>query len=155
MKLHDMCRIKLQLVVIGGSLAASVVASAQVWSSTYVAGNCVSVASSADGQRLVAVGSWGIFTSTNHGSTWTQRTNASNFRWFSAASSADGMKLAAGPEGGPVYTSADGGVTWAPTLTPAVWWTSIASSADGSTLVAAHGHPDTGYLYTSTDSGNT
>ena len=53
-----------------------------------------SVASSADGTRLVAVATGGqIYTSTDSGTNWTAR--ESNRYWWSVASSADGTKLVA------------------------------------------------------------
>ena len=55
------------------------------------------VASSADGDKLVAVsqgGSSPIFTSTNYGVTWISNTSP-NALWMAVASSADGAKLAA------------------------------------------------------------
>jgi hypothetical protein len=149
-----MHRIKLLFLILGTSFSVVATVSSQTWTPTQL-GGFYSIASSADGQRLVTVGRGGIFTSTNSGSAWTQQTGAPSLYWYSVASSADGNKLAAGSEYGPVYTSTDGGVTWAPTLTPSTWWTSIACSADGSTVVAAQGHPGMGLIFTSTDSGNT
>ncbi len=67
-----------------------------------------SVASSADGSKLVAVVDGGqIYTSTDSGVSWTPR--ESNRVWFSVASSADGSKLVAvvynGQYNGQIYTS--------------------------------------------------
>jgi ligand-binding sensor protein len=68
-----------------------------------------SVASSADGTKLVAVVYGGqIYTSTDSGVTWTPQ--ASNRNWFGVASSADGTKLVAVVDGGQIYTSTDSGV---------------------------------------------
>ncbi|VTU34839.1 putative protein related to plant photosystem II stability/assembly factor [Variovorax sp. PBL-H6] len=108
-----------------------------------------SIASSADGTKLVAAdGRLGqIYTSTDSGVSWTARD--SGRRWSSVASSADGSKLVAAPEqNGQLYTSTDSGVSWT-ARGPSRSWTSVASSADGSKLVAAA----SSQLYTSTDSG--
>jgi hypothetical protein len=95
----------------------------------------LSVATSSDGRKLVAVADGGqIYTSGDAGSTWTPR--ESNRNWGSVASSADGTKLiACGYGASRCYLSTDSGVNWVPDLFLAAW-TSVAASADGSTLVA-------------------
>ena len=109
-----------------------------------------SVASAADGTKLVAVVSGGqIYTSSDLGATWTPRETSQN--WKSVASSADGTKLVAVVWGGGIYTSSDSGETWTPRES-AQDWTSVASSADGTKLVAVV-YP--GPIYTSSDSGLT
>lgn len=60
------------------------------------------IASSADGNKLVAVVRGGqIYTSTDSGVTWTAR--ETNRNWFAVASSADGSKLVASAEGGSTH----------------------------------------------------
>ena len=126
-----------------------------------------SVASSADGAKLVAVafenteGNPGsIFTSTNSGAIWTQTRAPSNI-WVSVASSADGTKLVAAPHTvptpAPIYLSKDSGATWSSNNTPNAEWYSLASSADGTKLVAVGSvyAPYRGVVYTSADSGST
>jgi hypothetical protein len=61
-----------------------------------------SIASSADGTRLIASGQEGLFTSTDSGSTWVTNWPPGLTR-TSVASSADGSKLAAAIEGGRIY----------------------------------------------------
>ncbi len=119
-----------------------------------------SVASSADGTRLVAFGFvytnlstgesdyFGIFTSSDSGVSWTKRYVSSDFM-YSMASSADGTRLVAVAEVGRIYTSSDAGVTWNETSAPQGNWWSVASSADGRKLVAA---ANDGF-YTSSDWG--
>jgi hypothetical protein len=108
-----------------------------------------SVASSADGNKLVAVESFGqIYTSTDSGTNWTARD--SNRNWYSVASSADGSKLVAVVQSGQIYTSTDSGTNWTARDSSRVW-NSVASSADGSKLVAVVYNG--GQIYTSTDSG--
>ena len=76
-----------------------------------------SVASSADGTKLLAaVSRGGIYRSVDSGLTWTQTSAPSN-NWVSVTSSADGNKLAAlarifpGPD---FYTSSDAGIPGSP-----------------------------------------
>jgi len=69
---------------------------AQIWTQTSAPNtNWTSIASSADGTKLVAVADLGgIWVSTDSGGTWTQ-TSAPQSGWFRVASSADGSGLAA------------------------------------------------------------
>ncbi|MGA1236891.1 MAG: WD40/YVTN/BNR-like repeat-containing protein [Limisphaerales bacterium] len=131
------------------------------WSPQAVANaNWSSLASSADGNKLVAVAyGGGIHTSTDGGSTWTPGTNAPTAYWQSVASSADGARLVALEGGfrlsggGRIYTSTDGGANWvARTQAPAAAWRAVASSADGSRLVAL---AYAGGIYFSMDRGET
>ena len=129
------------------------------------------IASSSDGTRLAATDgntyndtSSGlsfnpgyIYTSTNSGVTWTQRTGAgSHSGWAGIASSSDGTQLAAvdGGGGGPygyIYTSTDGGATWTQrTAAGQRNWHGIYMSSDGTHLGSG-----ADYLYTSSDSGAT
>jgi len=109
-----------------------------------------SVASSADGSKLVAVVFGGqIYTSTDSGTTWTPRDSVRN--WHSVTSSADGSKLVAVAYLDQIYTSTDSGVTWTP-RDSARRWRSVASSADGIKLVAVN---FLGQIYASLDSGVT
>ena len=120
--------------------------------------NWVSVASSADGIRLVAAAGGFvdgkpapefIYTSTDGGITWTQRASARD--WRSVASSADGTKLVAAASSDQIYTSTDSGVTWTP-REGVRSWIAVATSTDGAKLVAA---PANGVIYASSDSGVT
>ena len=123
---------------------------AQNWTLTSAPSNYwASVASSADGSKLVAACSTGVYASTDSGATWTLTSAPSN-NWVSVASSADGTKLVAAVQGGGIYTSPDSGFTWTQTSATSGYWWSVASSADGNRLVA--GSEGEGML-TSTDSG--
>ena len=107
-----------------------------------------SVASSADGTRLVAAVYGGkIYTSTDAGATWTPR--GSDRFWSCVASSADGRRLLACERPGRLYTSTDGGVSWTAREAERNW-TSVASSADGTRLVAVGLQTQ---IYVSTDGG--
>lgn len=119
-----------------------------------------SIASSADGKKLVAAG-WGqnqsvpIYTSTNFGATWISN-NISSTSWYAVLSSADGVKLAAVINNGGIYTSTNSGSTWTKTGAPNNYWQSIASSADGSKLVAVGlVQSQSVPIYTSTNFGAT
>lgn len=121
---------------------------------TTAAQSWISIASSADGLKLLAAdGSGQLYTSGDAGLTWTAR--AQPRTWTGVASSVDGSRLvaldASGATGGFIYISTDSGVTWTPHAQAAAWIT-VASSADGSKLVAAVFN---GQIYTSTDSGVT
>jgi len=118
------------------------------WMPRESARNWHSIASSADGTKLVAVAYGGqIYTSTDSGATWTPR--ESDRAWYQAALSAVGTKMVAVVSGGQIYTSTDSGVTWTARDTTRSWY-SVASSADGTKLVAG---TNGGQIYTSTDSG--
>jgi hypothetical protein len=133
----------------------SQVATSQIWRS---------ITSSSDGTKLAA-GVWGgyIYTSTDSGTTWTERrpTTGTIRNWYSITSSSDGTKLAAVAYGGYIYTSTDSGVNWTERTNAdggvtgaslSKGWSSITSSSDGTKLAAvAYG----GYIYTSTNSGVT
>src|SRR5208282_1980808 len=118
---------------------------AQNWIGTSAPGaNWASVASSADGTKLVAAdrSGEGIFNSTNSGATWT-KTSAPYDYWASVACSTNGTKLVAVAVSdtsftnpGSIYISTDSGTTWTQTSAPSNNWTSVASSADGTKLVA-------------------
>ena len=122
------------------------------WTARDSSRNWVSVASSADGSKLVAAaqsapGVGQIYTSTDSGVTWTTRGVSTN--WLCVASSADGSKLVAAVSGGQIYTSTDSGTNWTARESGRSW-RSVASSADGSKLAAVvYG----GQIYSSTNSG--
>ena len=90
-----------------------------------------------------------IYTSTDSGSTWTQRSPvpASTPRnWQSIASSSDGINLAAVARDGVIYTSSDSGVNWTlQTGTTPRNWVGITSTSNGSKLAAI---VMPGYIYT-------
>ena len=134
---------------------------AQTWTQTGAPSNhWFSVASSADGTKMVAVASGdGIYTSTNSGMTWAQTSAPTNQFWSSAASSADGNKLVAVAQSGVIYTSTNSWDTWISNNVPSENWSSVASSADGSKLVAvapfdsSQNGNSPSQIYTSTNSG--
>jgi hypothetical protein len=107
-----------------------------------------SVASSADGTKLAAGGSSGIYTSTNSGSAWAP---ASPIQPAGVASSADGTELAAVMDGEAIYISTNSGANWTRAGDePNANWNAVAMSADG-TKLAAVAEYSIG-VYTSTNS---
>jgi photosystem II stability/assembly factor-like uncharacterized protein len=118
--------------------------SGNTWVSNNVpANNWTSVASSADGSKLVATaygtGINGIYTSSDSGSTWVFHSVPPN-RWASVASSADGNKLVAVEHVNPnICFSTNAGITWISTSVPNLqhWNSGVALSADGSKLLCA------------------
>jgi photosystem II stability/assembly factor-like uncharacterized protein len=135
---------------------------AQSWTLTSAPiANWSSVASSADGTKLVAVSGdnndvGSIYCSTNSGTTWVLG-NVPILSWpsywSSVASSTDGTKLAAVANHGSIYISADSGETWTETGAPNNTWNGIACSNDGNTLVAIAGNALAGEIYISTNFG--
>ena len=115
-----------------------------------------SVASSADGVKLIAAAGTdigGIYTSTNSGGNWTTNNIPRPiylYDWTAVASSADGIKLVAAGVYSSIYTSTNSGATWVSNNSPILAWRSVASSTDGSKLVAIDQFAD---IYTSTNSG--
>jgi hypothetical protein len=122
------------------------------WTPQETSRQWTSIASSADGSKLVAGVNGGyLYTSTDSGMTWTARDGSRP--WSSLACSADGTKIFATTNPGAIYTSTDSGVTWTPNIMFSFLnWASVASSADGSKLLAAS---VTDGLLTSTNSGAT
>jgi len=150
------------LLVVSTALLTANRVSAQTWTLTSAPtnGGWTCVASSADGNKLVAVNPiiGSIFTSTNSGANWTSN-NVPLYPWNCVASSADGCKLAAAARistiSGPFYTSTNSGASWTSNNVPYEIWFSIASSADGTKLAALAVNMLFGTIYTSTNSGTT
>jgi hypothetical protein len=95
----------------GGMLYSSSGSGATAVTNCTTVTNWTSVASSADGTRLVAVASGGaIYTSTDAGTNWVPA-SVTNANWTSVTSSADGARLVAVANGGGIYT-------WQTTPTP-------------------------------------
>ena len=147
------------------------------------------ITSSSDGRKLAAITEPGyipslmqrtpgyIYTSTDYGATWVERTSPGSKSWFEITSSSDGTKLAAtmapDTETAPSYiwTSTDSGVNWTQrTSSGSKFWRSITSSSDGTKLAAfglniiiniEDGYRtwdydiSGGYIYTSSNSGVT
>ena len=130
---------------------------AQSWTPTLAPSmDWISLASSADGSRLLAASYTALLLSTNAGVTWTTN-NVPSHAWACVASSADGNELLAG-EGftgaGLIYFSTNGGAIWTTSSVPIKTWSSLAMSADGTEAMALSsttGSP----LYVSTNSGAT
>lgn len=153
-------KVNLQLllaVIVGGVVIPSF---AQTWIQTSApSAKWFWVASSADGNKLVAVGAdnLNIYVSTNSGTTWAKTMAPSNY-WVSVASSADGSKIVAASSYfaavnsvNAIYTSTNSGLDWTSNNVPNLPWQAVTSSADGNKLMALAG----GQVYTSSNSGTT
>lgn len=112
-----------------------------------------------DSGHMIACGDAGLVTSTNAGTSWTNRTSAAGTRnWRKAAISSSGQIMVAsvgGASGGYIYRSVNGGASWT-ALTAfgsRVWW-GIAMSSDGQTIAANNNEPG-GQLWLSEDGGDT
>jgi len=172
---------KLAAVVYGGHIYTST-DSGETWSDrsgtgSDIAGNkyWYSIAMSPDGQELAAVvggasGDGGhIYTSSNSGETWRDRSTAGSGSagdkyWHSIAMSDDGQELAAvvggsSGDGRHIYTSSNGGAKWTDRSTGTISgnknWISIAMSGNGEKLAAVVGGSsgDGRHIYTSSNSG--
>ena len=144
-----------------GMVYASSDAGATWTRTTAPTNNWTSVASSADGTKLVAGASWTdgdglIYTSPDGGASWSP-TRAPSSQWKSVASSANGAKLVA-TDGYRIHLSTNSGATWTATSAPEQAWSGVATSADGTRLVAVAEYEASGaegLIYTSSDSGAT
>ncbi|HQS31903.1 MAG: hypothetical protein B7Y54_08735 [Polaromonas sp. 35-63-240] len=100
------------------------------------------VAMSADGSTLVAAAyqdsqaaNEGVYVSTDHGATWTNKLSPAATTAYRVAISADGKTMIMAERFGKIYTSSDAGVSW--TLgASSGGFNAVASSADGKTLMA-------------------
>jgi len=121
-----------------------------------------SIASSADGNRLIVAAGASqytgtLFTSTNAGVSWISN-NLPKQYWGGVASSADGKTLVAMVvQGylGPIYISTNAGFSWSLTSAPTTNWGAITISADGTKIAACTDRNYDGALFTSTNRGLT
>ena len=128
---------------------------AQTWTQTMApVKSWQTVASSADGSKLVAAGpAGGIYTSPDYGVTWVSNaTPPPPQNWLSLVSSADGTKLAAIPFNITPITSTNSGAHWVTNTPFPNDWHHLASSADGNTLFGAG---SAGVIAVSTNGGST
>jgi hypothetical protein len=108
------------------------------------------LACSADGTRLVAVGSAALFTSSDGGVLWTS--HGLGVTLEVCAMSADGTKMI-GLGAGKTFVSTNGGLSFQIVHSdPSKQWSSVAISASGDYALACE---DTGFIYLSTDFGTT
>ena len=149
---YSIHRSKLLLMVFASFVAYFNPALAQTWTQTSAPSNFWgSIASSADGTKLMGVVNGGLFyKSTNSGASWAP-INIITINWCSVASSADGNNLVAGSQNDAIYTSTDSGVNWNYKARPLLFGLhSLASSADGVKLIAGGAS-----VFTSTNAGTT
>ncbi|MES2631230.1 MAG: Ig-like domain-containing protein [Patescibacteria group bacterium] len=144
----------------GATWTQRTTAGARTWSSITSSADGTKLAAS-HGGKVIGNGSYGangyIYTSTDSGATWTQRTASGVRQWSSLAFNDDGTKLVASVRSGYIYTSTDSGATWTQrTSIGSQGWLAVASSADGLKLAAATEEwSSNGAIYTSTNYGAT
>jgi len=114
--------------------------------------NLVSVAMSADGQRVVAIGDGGvILTSTNGGQDWVTRTSGTTAELSGVSLSANGERVAAVGSDGVILTSDNGGKDWAArTSGTTAQLNGVSFSADGERAVVVGSD---GVILTSSNGG--
>ncbi|MEZ5386335.1 MAG: protein kinase [Prosthecobacter sp.] len=113
------------------------------------------VASSADGNKLLAAAPGSVHMSADSGATWKSVGLAG--QWRAAASSADGSRLAVAGVNTSIFTSTDAGATWTECPSGVHEWSSLACSADGMQIVAVRMQYDPGGIpiHISKDGGAT
>lgn len=153
------CHSSLLLALVVGASLSQVYG--QSWSQTSAPSNYWScIACSADGAKVVALGGWSIYLSTNSGLTWEAKV-APTGPWLCASSSADGDRLVAAQDDDfvqlLVYASTNSGADWL--LANSMGYTrGLGSSADGGRVVrvesprASH-NANVGNIYSSTNGG--
>jgi hypothetical protein len=126
------------------------------WTPRAASARWSSVASSADGVRLIAgtITSGHLQYSRDGGVTWASSTSAVDpvKTWAALGSSADGLRLLAAASGNVLYLSKDGADTWNPVGPSARNWKSVAVAGDGTNMVAV---VSSGTLWVSNDGGDT
>lgn len=111
------------------------------------------IVSSADGQKLMAISTAGIYISHDAGVNWSRRDIARD--WRGCAMNGDGtiqFAVSIGDNGG-VFRSTDSGLTWTATSLGTGNWYGIAVSYDGTKVMAIA--PNAAGAYLSTDGGTT
>ena len=126
------------------------------WTLVEISDNWQSIASSADGNKLVACTTGnGIFVYSS--GLWTAYTTSPTGA-YGVASSADGNKLfaAVGGNSGSIYLFTNGATQWIkPSGAPTGYFRAVAASANGTRVVAVTSNNILGYIYVSTNSGAT
>ena len=118
-----------------------------VWSDKNIVLNWKSICSSSSGQYLAAcIGGGGIYTSSDYGDIWVQKTSGlpSSAAWTSICSNSTGQNLAACIYGGGIYYSLNYGATWTISSAPTGNWSSICSNSTSSVVAAC---VDGGHIY--------
>ena len=116
--------------------------------------NWASVSLSSTGQyQSAAVNGGNIWTSSDYGVTWTERTTGSTRVWYYISLSSTGQYQSAVVNNGNIWTSSDYGVTWTARTAPgAPGWRSISLSSTGQYQTAV---PQGDLIRTSSDYGVT
>lgn len=97
-----------------------------------------SLAATADGTRMYAAGSGGVYASSDSGHTWSSPFSTLAGAWNAVATSVDGNTLLAVVPSKAIEVSLNAGVTWGPVAsTSASNCQAVACSADGTKAIAA------------------
>lgn len=155
------------LGLLAGTQSTSVpaVTAASVWTArvTDATRNWYSIAASDDGAKLFAtIINGNLMKSSDSGATWTAVSALGSKNWSKVAVSPTGQRVVAGVQRGPVYMSNDYGATFTEvTALGSRWWGQVQISSDGTRIALTgspdipNGHPNTGRVYISSDSGVT
>lgn len=141
------------------------VSAASVWTArmTDATRAWYSISNSDDGTKLMATIINGpLMRSTDSGATWASVSALGNKNWSKVAAQPNGQRVVAAVQRGPVYMSNDYGVTFTEVVAlGSRWWGQVQISSDGTRIAIAanpdvpNGHPNTGRVYVSSDSGAT
>ena len=117
---------------------------------TYPSGDLTSVSLSKTGQYQTAVVSSGnIWTSSDYGVTWTERTTGATRAWRAVSLSSTGQYQTAVIDPGNIWTSSDFGVTWTSRATSLIsTWVSLSSTGQYQSVSTWNGN-----IWTSSDYG--
>lgn len=115
------------------------------------------VSTDSNGQYLVASNievtfTGYIYTSSNYGTSWTQRTAAGNRNWSGLAVNSSGSIMYACVFGGAIWRSTNSGASWSVINNANINWIDIATDSTGTKVVAV---VKGGGIYTSINSGVT
>lgn len=145
--------------------SVSTVQAASVWTArvTDATKNWYSVATSDDGTKAFAtIINGSLMKSSDSGATWTPVSALGSKNWSKVAVSPTGQRVVAAVQRGPVYMSNDYGSTFSEVVAlGSRWWGQVQISSDGTRIALAanpdvpNGHPNTGRVYISSDSGAT
>jgi len=142
-----------ELALIGPQHVYTTINGGLTFNQTLSGTNFRSIASSSSGQYVVVVQNGGTpYTSNDYGATWTQRSPSST--WVSVASDSTGQYLIGAVKGSVsgILLSSNYGANWTAAGSGIANLSAVSSSSTGQYLVACQ---DSGYIYTSNDSGVT
>ncbi|MEO6109755.1 MAG: prepilin-type N-terminal cleavage/methylation domain-containing protein [Candidatus Saccharimonadales bacterium] len=109
-----------------------------VTSAPFAGSSWYTLAVSADGTKVVGGPNNNyVYTSSDSGATWVQRTTSGSNFWYKAISSSSGTKIAISQQASTAIISTDSGATWTDSGQGAGYCAGLGGSADGSKLIAS------------------